>query len=195
MDRSDCKQQRVLHIKNMVCPRCIKVVREELEAIGLPVFEVELGRATVCASVDVAEEIIRAVLERNEFELLHDSKSELVEQVKLAVLDLIYQDKLPELNTTVSTFLASELMKDYAIISSTFKTIEEMPLSRYILLQKIERAKELLEYNEQSVSQIANRLGYKSVQHLSAQFKEITGVTPLRYRNAGGPARKPIHQI
>ncbi len=179
----------------MVCPRCIRVVREELEAIGLPVFEVELGRATVCASVDVAEETIRAVLERNEFELLYDSKSELIEQVKLAVLDLIYQDKLSQLNTTVSTYLSSEFMKDYATISSTFKTLEEMSLSRYILLQKIERAKELLEYNQESVSQIANRLGYKSVQHLSAQFKEITGVTPLRYRNAGGPARKPIHQL
>ncbi len=179
----------------MVCPRCIKVVREELESIGLPVFEVELGRATVCASVAVTEEAIQYVLERNEFELLYDSKSELVEQVKMAVIDLIYQDKLPLLNTTVSTFLSDEFMKDYASISSTFKALEEMPLSRYILLQKIERAKELLEYNQESVSQIAYRLGYKSVQHLSTQFKEITGVTPLRYRNAGGPARKPIDQL
>lgn len=179
----------------MVCPRCNKVVREELESIGLPVFEVELGKATVCASADVAEEAIRAVLERNEFELLYDTKLELVEQVKLAVIDLIYHDKLPLLNTTVSTFLASEFTKDYASISSTFKAIEETPLSRYILLQKIERAKELLEYNEQTVSEIAYCLGYKSVQHLSAQFKEITGVSPLRYRSAGGPARRPIHQL
>lgn len=179
----------------MVCPRCIKVVREELESIGLPVLGVELGKATVCASAAVAEEAIRGVLEQNEFELLYDSRSELVEQVKLTVIDLIYQDKLPQLNTTVSTFLAAEFMKEYATISSTFKALEEIPLSRYILLQKIERAKELLEYNQESVSQIANRLGYKSVQHLSAQFKEITRITPLRYRNAGGPARKPIHQL
>ena len=119
----------------------------------------------------------------------------MVEQIKLTVIDLIYQDRLPQLKATISTYLADELMKDHTTISTTFKAIEEISLNRYIVLQKIERAKELLDYNEQNVSEIAHRLGYRSVQHLSAQFKEVTGVTPLHYRNQGGPARKPINEV
>lgn len=192
---SDCEQLQVLHIKNMVCPRCIKVVRDELESIGLKVLDVVLGRTTVCVPDEVTEEAIQSVLERNGFKLLHDNLAEMVEQIKLTVIDLIYQDRLPQLKATISTYLADELMKDHTTISTTFKAIEEISLNRYIVLQKIERAKELLDYNEQNVSEIAHRLGYRSVQHLSAQFKEVTGVTPLHYRNQGGPARKPINEV
>lgn len=195
MDISDCEQLQVLHIKNMVCPRCIKVVRDELESIGLKVLDIKLGSTTVCVPEEVTEETIQSVLEQNGFKLLHDNQDELVEHIKLAVIDLIYQDKLPHLKTTISTYLTDELAKDYNTISATFKATEEIPLNRYVVLQKIERAKELLEYNEQNVSEIAYRLGYRSVQHLSAQFIEVTGVTPLHYRNQGGPARKPINEI
>jgi AraC family transcriptional regulator len=195
MDIEDCDKLQVLHIKNMVCTRCIKVVRNELEAIGLKVLDIELGRTTVCVPEEVTEEKVQDVLEQNGFKLLHDSQAELVEQIKLTVIDLIYQDKLSSLKTTLSSYLATELGRNYAILSATFKALEEITLNHFIVLQKIERAKELLGYNEQNVSEIADRLGYRSVQHLSAQFKAITGVTPLHYRHQGVPARKPINEI
>ncbi|MFD2247731.1 helix-turn-helix domain-containing protein [Pontibacter ruber] len=195
MEIKECEHLQVLHIKNMVCLRCIVVVRNELQKIGMQVLAIELGRVTVCVPKDISYHTIQAALGRYDFELILDSQSELVEQTKLAILDLIYQDKLSQLNTPVSLYLSEELKKDYATISSTFKDLEEMSLSHYMVLQKVERAKELLEYQELNVSEIASKLGYKSVQHLSAQFKEVTGVTPLRYRKYGKPARQAIQDV
>ena len=195
MDIEDCDKLQVLHIKNMVCTRCIKVVRDELESIGLKVLDIELGSTTVCVPEEVTEAEVEFVLVQNGFELLHDTQAELVEQIKLIIIDLIYQDKLSSLKTTLSSYLATELGRNYTLLSTSFKALEEITLNHYLVLQKIERAKELMGYNEQNISEIANRLGYRSVQHLSAQFKAVTGVTPLHFRNQGVPARKPINEI
>lgn len=187
--------QKVLQIKNMVCPRCIKVVRDELQNLGLGVLEVELGRAIIENQDLVDEEVVEAALVRNGFELLRDKRQELVEKVKLAVIILIYDEKLSTLKTTVSTYLAEELGKDYSTISTTFKAAEAMSLNRYVVLQKIERAKELLAYKELSLSEIATRLGYRSLQHLSSQFKEVTGTSPIQYKKYGGAGRQPIDNL
>ncbi|MBF9252203.1 helix-turn-helix transcriptional regulator [Pontibacter sp. 172403-2] len=188
--------QKVLHIKNMVCPRCIKVVRDEMENLGLRVIGVELGR-TIIEEQDgkIDENAIEAALVRNGFELLHNKREELVEQVKLKVIDLVYNDKLPHLKTTVSTYLAKTLSKDYSTISTAFKISEAMDLNRYVVLQKIERAKELLAYKELSLSEIAIRLGYRSLQHLSNQFKEVTGTTLNKYKRQGGADRQSIDNL
>lgn len=192
---TDCEQLLTLHIKNMVCPRCIKVVRDELQAIGLTVEEVVLGRAVVLGTESFSVEDVRKVLDRNGFELLQDNQSKLVEQTKLVIINLLYQDN-PEQNTSpISQYLSDNLNRDYTYISTTFKATEKVPLSRYVILQKVERAKELLEYNERNVSEIASLLGYKSVQHFSSQFKEVTGVNPMKYRNQQHFQRKPICAI
>ncbi|MBB6610543.1 helix-turn-helix transcriptional regulator [Pontibacter sp. Tf4] len=195
MDKKDCEQVQELHIKNMVCPRCIKVVQDELVRIGVKVIEVELGCAIVCVPDVETFKSITAALEAFGFELLQDKRATLVEQIKLLILDLIHQNKLPQLQTTISTYLADELHKDYGTLSTTFKELEELPLSRYVILQKIERAKELLEYKEQNVSEVASLLGYKSIQHFSAQFKEVTGYTPLQYRNQEIHLRVPLTDV
>ncbi|WP_299700558.1 AraC family transcriptional regulator [uncultured Pontibacter sp.] len=179
----------------MVCPRCIKVVRDELQTIGLTVKEVVLGRAIVHRTEGVSWEDIRQVLGNNGFDLIQDDESKLVEQTKLVIINLLYQENPEQITSTISQYLAHVLNRDYTYISATFKASEKIPLSRYVILQKVERAKELLEYNERNVSEIAGLLGYKSVQHFSAQFKEITGICPLRYRNQQLYQRQPICAI
>ncbi len=185
----------MLYIKNMVCPRCIKVVRDELTALGLHVVTVALGQAVVAETGEAQEAAIEAALRHNGFELLRNKRQELVEKVKLTVLDLIYQGKLPLLKTTVATYLAEELGKDYSSISTTFKALEGVALNRYVVLQKISRARELLEYDELSIGEIAGSLGYSSPQHLSSQFKEVTGLTPLAYKKRAHLPRKPIDNL
>ncbi|MCJ8163369.1 AraC family transcriptional regulator [Pontibacter sp. E15-1] len=189
------KHLQVLQIKNMVCPRCIKVVQDDLSALGLEVEEVLLGSAIIVTNDAVPMHAIEAALKKNGFELLHDKREELVEHIKLAVIDLIYQNKLAALNISVSTYLADTLGKDYATLSTLFKAAEGVALSKYVILQKVEHAKELLTYNEDSISSIAAKLGYKSMQHLSSQFKEITGVSPNYYRKQGGLGRQTIDNL
>ncbi|PVY43693.1 helix-turn-helix domain-containing protein [Pontibacter virosus] len=192
---TESPHQRVLHIKNMVCPRCIMVVREELEKLGLHVLEVKLGTAVVVESDEVDETAINAAMTSKGFELLHDKLEELVESIKVAVLNLIYSDEISSLATNLSTYLAEKLGKDYSTISTAFKASEGIALNRYIVLQKVERVKELLTYNELPLSAIATKLGYKSLQHLSRQFKEVTGTTLNKYKNQGGADRHPIDNL
>ena len=179
----------------MVCPRCIMVVRDELESLGLQVLEVELGKAVVNESDKVAETAIEASLACKGFELLHDKREELVEAIKVAVIDVIYSGKVSTLATNLSTYLAENLGRDYSTISTAFKASEGIALSRYIVLQKVEHIKELLTYDELPLSVIATKLGYKSLQHLSKQFKEVTGTTLNMYKRQDNEGRLPIDNL
>lgn len=185
-----------LHIRNMVCPRCIKVVTEELQKLKLPVQEVRLGEAAL-AGVPAEEEmeLVRAALAANGFQLLEDPKAELAEKVKVAVIELLRSGKVEELHVNLSDYLADLLGKDYNTLSSLFSASEGITIARYMVLQKIEMAKELLDYNELSLSQIADRLGYSSVAHLSSQFKQVTGLTPSEYKKGNSMLRKPLDQL
>lgn len=187
--------QKVLRIKNMVCPRCIMVVRQELESLGLHVLEVELGTAVIDGVDRLDEGAIEAAMANKGFELLHDKGEELVESIKVAVIELIYTDKIATLATNLSTYLAEVLGKDYSTISTAFKASEGIALNRYVVLQKVERIKELLTYDELSLSAVAAKLGYKSLQHLSSQFKEVTGTTPNKFKKQGGTDRHPIDSL
>lgn len=193
--QEDDSQYLVLRIKNMVCPRCITAVQHELENLGLSVLDVVLGTATVEAVLDIDIAAVDAALKSQGFELIHDKQEDLVESTKVAVIELVRTEKIATLATNVSTYLALELGKDYSTISSTFKASEGITLSRYVVLQKIERAKELLSYGELSKTEIAMRLGYKSLQHLSSQFKEITGVTLHQYEKSSPNSRNSLDNI
>ncbi len=179
----------------MVCPRCITAVQHELEKLGLRVLEVVLGSATVEASQDLDISAIEAALVSQGFELILDKQEDLVESIKIAVIDLIRSEKIATLATNVSTYLAYALGKDYSTISTAFKASEGVALSRFVVLQKVERAKELLSYDELSKAEIATRLGYKSLQHLSSQFKEVTGFTLLQYKKNNNPQRNSIDNL
>ncbi len=187
----------VLLIKNMVCNRCIKVVKEELERLGLDVRSIVLGEVVVNGNKkDLPYDEIKKVLEENGFELIEDRKAKKIEQIKLIILDLVRRDdeKNP-LNENYSDYIVEKTGMDYHYLSNLFSSVENITIEQYIILQKIERAKELLKYGELTLSEIAFKLGYSSVQHLSNQFKKITGLTASQFKNMTGNTRKPLDKI
>ena len=181
----------------MVCNRCIRVVREELERAGFHPTEVRLGEALLEEDLDTASrEQIRSVLSENGFELLDDKKRRLIEQVKLVIIDLMQHGDEELLSTIVySKYISSKLDVDYTTISTLFSQLEGMTLEKYIIHQRIERVKELMMYDECSLSQIAFQLGYSSGHHLSNQFKKVTGMSPTEFRRLQNKPRRALDQV
>ena len=185
-----------LRVKNMVCSRCIKVVREELERLGWLVVQAELGQVVLQGDPDHTEwEVIKNSLEKEGFELLADRQAVLIEKVKIAVLHLIYSGAIEHMKTNFSDYIAAAVARDYHSVSALFSAVERMTIEKYFILQKIERAKELLSYNEFKLREIARKLGYSNVAHLSNQFKRIVGCSPIVYRKENLPKRKGIDRI
>jgi AraC-like DNA-binding protein len=184
----------VLSIKNMVCDRCIRVVKEELEKLHYTVKKVKLGQATIESTTAVNIQTIKSALEASGFELLEDRKVQLVEQVKTLLIELIHHTD-EGLKTTYSEYLSSVLGKDYSYLSSLFSSVENITIEKYIILQKIEKVKELLVYDELTLSEISYRLGYSSVAHLSSQFKQTTGFTPTAFKQQKSKPRKTLDHI
>jgi AraC family transcriptional regulator len=192
---SDSKiMSTIIHIKNMVCPRCIRVVREEFQKLGLHINRIELGEVEIEEIPDNdLREKVKAVLEENGFELIESQKVKIIENIKKAIIDLIYNE--PEntsKRTPLSRYLARKIGFDYSYLSTLFSSIENVTIEKYFIHQRIERVKELLRYEEHTLSEIAYRLNYSSVHHLSAQFKQITGFSPSEFRRMVGLPRKPI---
>lgn len=186
----------VLKIKNMVCPRCIKVVKEELEKLGYETLIERLGSATIKHSGNKPNiELIGNVLKKNGFELLLEKNAMLIDQLKTLVIDLIYNEVLEEMNMNLSDYLSKELKHDYSHLSTLFSSVEGITINKYVILQKIGRTKELLTYNELSLSEIANKLGYSNVQYLSTQFREITGMSPSEFKSLRQSHRASIDDI
>ena len=186
----------VLKIKNMVCPRCITVVKDELEKLGYETSIERLGSATITHANEKPNlSEISNILEKNGFELLLDKNSMLIEGLKTAVVNLIYNDDLAEMHTNLSNYLSSVLNHDYNNLSSLFSSVEGITIEKYFILQKIERTKELLIYDELSLSEIAYKLGYGNVQYLSKQFKEITGMSSTEFKSQRSRSRASIDNI
>lgn len=179
----------------MVCPRCIKVVKEELTKMDIEPISVQLGVVEVDAAKKLPLPEISRVMEENGFELLQDKNSALVEKIKGSIIDLVYSGKLSAFNENLSRYLAHTLAKDYSTLASLFSSIEGITIEKFFILQKIERVKELLVYNELTLSEIAWQLGYSSVQALSNQFKKITGLNPTYFKQIGLEKRKSIDDL
>lgn len=173
-----------IYIKNMVCGRCRRVVRESLESLGLTVARVDLGEADIADwPVTISPDDVRETLKANEFELLDDPKLVLIEQIKTIIINEVYYEKGEKpVHQNFSDFLAERTGHDYGQLSALFSSVEGMTIEKYSIAQKIEKVKELLTYGELTVSEIAFRLGYSSVQHLSNRFKQVTGQTPGAFR-------------
>lgn len=185
-----------LHIKNMVCPRCIKTVRTILEDEGMSVMDVQLGKAVLHGQPD--RERLQAAadaLQREGLPLVDDKKQQLVEAIKNTIVGTIHHSPLNEMKENFSTLLASRLNKDYHYLSNLFSELEQVTIEQYIIQQKIERVKELLVYDELSLSEIADQLGYSSVAHLSGQFKKVTGLTPSQFKQLKEHRRRPLDAI
>jgi YesN/AraC family two-component response regulator len=185
-----------LYIKNMVCDRCKRVVAEELNKLGYTVLQVGLGEAEIAVTgkeVDLGQ--IREVMSENGFELLDDRKTQLIEKVKLAIIELVHQNHEAELHINTSDYIAEKVGFDYNYISTLFSSFEGITIEKYLILQRIERVKELLVYNELSLKEIAYELGYSSVAHLSNQFKKVTGLTPSHFKQIKTEKRKTIDKV
>lgn len=190
------KKPHTLHIRNMVCPRCLKVVNQELDKLDLQPLAIQLGEVKLEQEPTAVQlQQLRESLQENGFELIEDKKAELVEKIKIALIGLIRSGEVEHLNVNVSDYLAQELGRDYHTLSTLFSAEEGLTIARYVVLQKVERAKELLAYNELSLSEISFKLGYSSVAHLSAQFKQVTGMSPSEYKKAAAPLRKPLDNV
>lgn len=184
-----------LYIKNMVCNRCIMVVQNELNKLGLTPTSVTLGEVELDKVPTAMEtEKIKSVLMPLGFELIDDKKSRIIEQVKNVIIKLIHhQDN--QLNSNLSDVLSNTLHLDYSYISNLFSEIEGTTIEKYFIAQKIEKVKELLVYDELSLSEIAFRLNYSSVAYLSNQFKKVTGLTPSHFKQVREVKRKPLDKV
>jgi AraC-like DNA-binding protein len=186
----------VLYIKNMVCNRCIKVVNDELIKIKIDIKDIELGKVYLNTPVtDETLEKIKHILSDNGFELITDKKSILIDRIKTLIVEKVHHsDDTPEYINS-SLYISKEIGYDYSYLSKLFSSAEGITIEKFIILQKIEKAKELLTYNQLSLNEISYKLGYSSVQHLSGQFKKITGQSPSLFRKNNSNNRKPLDKV
>ncbi|MGB4399804.1 MAG: AraC family transcriptional regulator [Daejeonella sp.] len=173
-----------LHIKNMVCNRCITAVRNELLASGLHPVVVEMGVVQLEEEELDEESRIKlgARLTDLGFELLDNNRTRMIGQIKTLVIEKVHHSDDLDDKVNWSKLISDQLFHDYNYLSTLFSSVEGITLEQYIIRQKIEKVKELLFYDEFNLSEIAVKLGYSSIAHLSAQFKKITGQTPSQFK-------------
>ena len=171
------------------------VVRNEMEKLGFDVNSVLLGEVSLNQELlDEQKEKVRETLEPLGFELIDDKKSRIIEKIKNVIVDLVHhKDSL--LQTNLSDLLSAELNHDYSYLSNLFSEVEGTTIEKYFIAQKIEKVKELLVYDELSLSEIAYRLNYSSVAYLSNQFKKITGLTPSHFKQIKEVKRQPLDEV
>ena len=175
-----------LHIKDMICPRCETVIRQEMKKLNARVITIKPGYATVEVPISVDLHLIDRKLRRHGFELLEDPERQLVERIKKVTLDYLYCQENAALAgeevPTLSQFLTNIIGRSYSHLSKLFSQHEKRTLESYYIHLRIERVKELLDYGELNVGEIARKLGYSSVHYLSAQFKKVTNMSITAYR-------------
>lgn len=189
------KKHNIVHIRNMVCDRCIMAVDTALKNLGLHPLEVRLGYAVIEEEMnDKVHSMICNALEPLGFELIDDMKSRITERIRAEIISLVhYQDT--DLKINLSDWLSERLGRDYSSMSKLFSDATGSTIEKYFIAQKIEKAKELLVYGEMTLNEIADRLGYSSAAYLSTQFKSVTGVTPSYFKKTGENCRKPLDKV
>lgn len=184
-----------IFIKNMVCGRCISAVEAIFAEAGIPLKSITLGEVETQQDISVHDmEKLENLLLKTGFERIKDSAYQLIEKIKNLIIVKISELDIAE-SFLLSEFLTSRLHKEYSSLSKTFSQNENITLEQFFILQKIEKVKELLLYNEFTLTEIAGKLGYKSVQHLSSQFRNSTGFTPTEFKKLKIHNRKPLDQI
>lgn len=182
-------------IKNMVCDRCISAVASIFEKSEIKVQFIQLGEVETESEISENDLIqLEKKLKEIGFEIIKNPSQQLIENIKNLVILKIGRLDTDE-NFVLSNFLSSALHKDYSSLSKVFSQNENVTLEQYYILQKIEKVKELLFNNDLTLTEIAGHMGYKSVQHLSSQFKSTTGYTPTQFKKLEVQNRKPLDQI
>lgn len=179
----------------MVCIRCKMVVRDELTKLGVHCIVVELGEAEILETITPEQrEEIRSVLLRSGLELMDDKKSMLIQKIKQVIIELVHYSEEP-LRVKFSEYLSRQLNYDYTYLANVFSEVQGTTIEKFIISHKIERVKELLVYNELTLSEIAFRMHYSSVSHLSAQFKKVTGLTPSHFKQIKSQRRNMLDEL
>lgn len=179
----------------MVCPRCISSVEQIVKDNKLQAQYVRLGEVALTKDPGKKKlEQFSAALNKIGFELLDDQKMQLIEKIKNLLIGKVQEGSVED-HFSVSKFLGKKIFKDYSALSKLFSEVEGVTIEQFFILQKIEKVKEWLMYNELSLSQIGFSLGYSSTQHLSSQFKKFTGMTATQFRQLGASHRKALDAV
>ena len=184
-----------LFLKNMVGDRCKMKVKAELEKLGLKYTALELGQVEILESLsDEQRQLLDAGLKKSGLSLLEDKKLILIERIRNVIIELIhYSDRPPRVN--FSEYLSEKLNYDYTYLSNIFSENQGITIEHYLIKHKIERIKELLIYDELNITEIADRMHYSSVAHLSNQFRNYTGLTPSHYKHLKYKERKTLDAL
>jgi AraC-like DNA-binding protein len=184
-----------LYIKNMVSNRCKMIVKSELEEFGLHFILVDLGEVEIMENISEEQrKLLNVNLEKSGLGLLDDKKRVLIEKIKNIIVELVYYaEQQPKIN--LSDFLSDKLNYDYTYLANLFSESQNITIEHFFLNHKIERVKELLVYDEITLTEIAFKLHYSSVAHLSNQFKKMTGLTPSNYKNLRLKKRKASENV
>ncbi len=179
----------------MVCPRCIMSVENIFKKNKIETSYVKLGEVELKKYISNKQlQQISDELQKVGFELLDDQKTQLIERIKTLLIEKVQSGNIEE-HFSIQKFLVEKIFKDYSSISKLFSEVEGITIEQFFILQKIEKIKEWLIYNELPLSQLAFKLGYSSSQHLSNQFKKLTGMTPTQFKSLGASHRKAIDNL
>ena len=184
-----------LFLKNMVGDRCKLKVKAELEKLGVNYAAIELGQVEILERLSNEQlQLLDLGLKKSGLALLEDKKLILIERIRNIIIELIhYSDKPPKIN--FSEYLSEKLNYDYTYLANIFSEIQGITIEHYLIKHKIERIKELLIYDELNVTEIADKMHYSSVAHLSNQFKKYTGLTPSHYKHLKYKGRKTLDAL
>jgi len=179
----------------MVSTRCKLLVQEELSKLGLHYSTVELGKADIEENISIRQwDELNIALKRSGIELLKSKKDVLIERVKTLIIDLVHYSEGP-LDINLSEYLTRKLHKDYTYLANVFSETQGVTIEHFHIAHKIEKVKELIEDNELTLTEIAWKLHYSSLAHLSNQFKKVTGVTPSGFKKADGAKRAVLESV
>ena len=189
------KNQVKLHIKYMVSNRCKMAVKEELKKLGLHFIVVELGEVEIMEKITSQQrELLQAGLHNSGLELMDDRRSVLIERIKNVIIDMVHHSE-EEIRVNFSHYLSEKLNHDYTYLANLFSEVQGTTIEQFIIAHKIERIKELIIYGELNITEIAWKMNYSSVAHLSNQFKKMTGLTPSHFKQLKDKRRSPIEEI
>ena len=184
-----------LYIKYMVSNRCKIAVKEELKKLGLHFMVVDLGEVEIMENIspEMREQVKNALFE-NGFELMDDKRSMLIEKIKNTIVEMVHNsDEM--IKTNFSTYLSEKMNHDYTYLANLFSEVQGTTIEQFIISHKIERIKELLIYGEQNITEIAWKMNYSSVAHLSNQFKKVTGLSPSHFKQLKDKRRSPLEDV
>lgn len=184
-----------LYIKNMVCIRCQLVVKSELEKLGLSYVYVKIGEANIKESISKEQiQKLDKALKKSGLELMDSKKSVLVEKIKSAIIELVHYTE-DQIKVNLSDYLSEKLNYDYTYLANLFSEVKGTTIEKFYLNHKIEKVKELIIYDELNLSEIAYKMHYSSVAHLSNQFKKYTGLTPSHFKELKNKRRNTLEDV